>query len=67
MDGFPPDGSTAEKGNPQVLPRWLEIAEKTTMAGRRLDQIESDHVAALVVGSSPANTNNALRTLRRML
>jgi lysophospholipid acyltransferase (LPLAT)-like uncharacterized protein len=25
------------------------------------------HVAALVVGSSPANTNNALRTLRRML
>jgi len=32
------------------------------MAARRLDHITSDHVAELVVGSSPANTNNALRT-----
>jgi integrase len=44
-----------------------KLLEKTTIAGRRLDQIERHHVAALAVGSSPANTNNALRTLRRML
>ena len=37
------------------------------MAGRKLDHITEDHIATLVVGSSPANTNNALRTLRRML
>lgn len=41
--------------------------EKATIAGRRLDHIERHHVAALDVGISPANTNNALRTLRRML
>jgi len=33
----------------------------------RLDHIERHHIAALAVGTSPANTNNALRTLRRML
>jgi integrase len=41
--------------------------EKTSTAGRRLDHITADHVAALDIGNSPANTNNALRTLRRML
>lgn len=44
-----------------------KLLERTTIAARRLDHIECQHVAALVVGSSPANTNNALRTLRRML
>jgi hypothetical protein len=44
-----------------------KLLEKTTIAGRRLDHIERHHIAALVVGRSPANTNNALRTLRRML
>ena len=43
------------------------LLEKTSMAGRRLDHITPDHIASLTVGSSPANTNNALRTLRRML
>jgi integrase len=33
----------------------------------RLDQITTDDVLAVEVGSSPANTNNALRTIRRML
>jgi len=37
------------------------------MAGRRLDHITQDHIASRAVGSSPANTNNALRNLRRML
>jgi len=40
---------------------------QTSIAGRRVDHITRDHIALLVVGSSPANTNNALRTLRRML
>ena len=44
-----------------------KLLEKTTIAARRLDHIERHHIAALAVGSSPANTNNALRTLRRML
>ncbi len=33
----------------------------------RLDQITKDHVEALRFGSSAANVNCALRTLRRML
>ena len=44
-----------------------KLLQRTSMAGMRLDRITSDDVAALAVGSSPANTNNALRTLRRML
>src|SRR6185312_4878830 len=44
-----------------------KLLQNTSMAGRRLDQISHDHIASLAVGSSPANTNNALRTLRRML
>jgi hypothetical protein len=44
-----------------------KLLQRTCIAGLRLDRITSDDVAALVVGSSPANTNNALRTLRRML
>ena len=44
-----------------------KLLQMTRLAGLRLDRITSDDVAALAVGSSPANTNNALRTLRRML
>jgi integrase len=43
-----------------------KMLQRTTIAGRRIDQITSDH-ASVISGSSPANTNNALRTLRRML
>ena len=61
-------GSAAEGANQKVLPDRLETAGKErAWPGRRLDHITQDHIASLVVGSSPANTNNALRTLRRML
>jgi integrase len=43
-----------------------QILESTTVAGMKIDQIKADH-ALTITGSSPSNTNNALRTLRRML
>ena len=66
MDSLPTDRPPKEKTRKYYRVGW-KLLETTTMVGRRLDHIESDHVSALVVGSSPANTNNALRTLRRML
>lgn len=43
-----------------------QLLESTSIAGMKLDHITADH-ALTIAGSSPANTNNALRTLRRML
>ncbi len=43
------------------------LLESTKLVAMRLDQITADDVLATKVGSSPANTNNALRTVRRML
>ena len=43
------------------------LLESTKLISMRLDQITTDDVLAVEVGSSPANTNNALRTIRRML
>ena len=43
-----------------------QLLESTPVAGMKLDHITADH-ALTVEGSSAANTNNALRTLRRML
>lgn len=43
------------------------LLKSTKLASMRLDRIMADDVLATNVGSSPANTNNALRTLRRML
>lgn len=42
------------------------LLESTSIAGMKLDHITADH-ALTIGGSSAANTNNALRTLRRML
>jgi integrase len=42
------------------------ILQTTSISRMRLDQIIADH-ALTIAGKSPANTNNALRTLRRML
>lgn len=42
------------------------VLESTPIAGMKLDQITTDH-AFTIEGSSAAHTNNALRTLRRML
>jgi integrase len=44
-----------------------QLLESTKLISMRLDQITTDDVLAVEVGSSPANTNNALRTIRRML
>ncbi len=43
------------------------LLESSKLVSMRLDQITADDVLATKVGRSPANTNNALRTLRRML
>ena len=66
LAALPADRSPKEPTKKYYRTGW-KLLEKTSMAGRRLDQITQDHIDSLVVGSSPANTNNALRTLRRML
>jgi integrase len=43
------------------------LLERTKLAGMRIDRITEDDIRETAVGCSPANTNNALRTLRRML
>ena len=43
------------------------LLERTNVAGVRLDRITKDDAEALRFPGSPANGNNALRTLRRML
>ena len=45
---------------------WRMIQE-TGLAGMRLDRVTTDEVEAVRFKGSPANANNALRTLRRML
>src|SRR5664279_632235 len=66
LDALPADRPPKEPTRKYYRVGW-KLLERTSMAGRRLDHITQDHIASLVVGSSPANTNNALRTLRRML
>jgi hypothetical protein len=41
-----------------------QLLESTSIAGMKLDHITADN-ALTIEGSSAANTNNALRTLRR--
>ena len=43
------------------------LLSSTRLAGMRIDTITEDDIRATAVGSSPANANNAFRTLRRML
>lgn len=45
----------------------LRMIQETRLAGMRLDQITTDEVEAVRFSGSPANANNALRTVRRML
>jgi integrase len=66
LDALPADRPPKEATRKYYRMGW-KLLQKTSMAGRRLDHISQDHIASLVVGKSPANTNNALRTLRRML
>ena len=66
MGSLPTDRPPKEGTRKYYHVGW-KLLEKTTMAGRKVDHIERDDISALAVGSSPSNTNNALRTLRRML
>jgi len=66
MGSLPTDRPPKEGTRKYYHVGW-KLLEKTALAGRRIDHIERDHISALAVGSSPPNTNNALRTLRRML
>jgi len=59
-------GPSAEDANPWVLRVGWQLLESTSIAGMKLDHITADH-ALTIEGSSAANTDNALRTLRRML
>jgi integrase len=66
LGALPADRPPKEPTKRYYRTGW-KLLQKTSMAGRKLDYITQDHIALLAVGSSPANTNNALRTLRRML
>jgi integrase len=66
LDALPADRPPKEATKTYYRVGW-KLLERTTIVGRRLDRITADHIALLSVGTSPANTNNALRTLRRML
>ena len=66
LDSLPTD-RPPKPGTRKYYHVGWKLLERTTISGRRLDNIERHHIAALAVGSSPANTNNALRTLRRIL
>src|SRR5881392_2903827 len=61
-------GPYAETANPQVLPSGVATpgVHIHRRCEARSDLITADH-ALSIEGSSAANTNNALRTLRRML
>ena len=65
LDALPADRTPKGPTRKYYRMGW-KMLERTIIAGRRIDQITSDH-ASVISGSSPANTNNALRTLRRML
>ena len=65
LDALPDDRPPKPPTRKYYRVGW-KMLEQANIAGRRIDQITSDH-ASVISGSSPANTNNALRTLRRML
>lgn len=66
LDSLPADRTPKSPTRRYYRVGW-KMLQRTSIARRRIDQITSDHAAGLGIGSSPANTNNALRTLRRML
>jgi integrase len=65
LDSLPTDRPPKQPTRRYYRVGW-QILEPASLAGMRLDHITADH-ASTIEGSSPANTNNALRTLRRML
>jgi len=66
LDAIPEDRTPKPPTRGYYRTGW-NLLEKTKLAGMRLDRITTDIALATRVGSSPANTNNAFRTLSRML
>jgi integrase len=66
LDSLPTDRPPTKATRKYYRTGWRLLA-KTKLAGMRIDRITEDDIRETAVGSSPANTNNALRTLRRML
>jgi len=66
LNSLPTDRPPTEATKRYYRIGW-HLLEKTKLAGMRIDRIAEDDIRETAVGSSPANTNNALRTLRRML
>src|SRR5258708_17298085 len=65
LESLPTDRPPKEPTRRYYRVGW-QLLESTSIAGMKLDHITADH-ALTIEGSSAANTNNALRTLRRML
>jgi integrase len=66
LDSLPTDRPPIVATKKYYRTGW-RLVQATKLAGMRIDEITEDDLRATAVGSSPANTNNALRTLRRML
>ena len=64
--GWVESAALARKTRKYYTNGW-RLLSSTTIAGMHLDHITKDQVEALRFGSSAANVNCALRTLRRML
>ena len=64
--GWVESAALASKTRKYYTNGW-RLLSSTTIAGMHLDHISKDQVEALRFGSSAANVNCALRTLRRML
>jgi len=65
LESLPADRTPKETTRRYYRVGW-QLLESTSLTGMKLDHITADH-ALTVQGKSAANTNNALRTLRRML
>jgi len=66
LDALPQDRTPRPPTRKYYRVGW-HLLESTKLVSMRLDRITTDDVLTTKVGRSPANTNNALRTLRRML
>lgn len=65
LKSLPADRPPRESSRRYYRYGW-QLLEETPLAGMKLNHIKADD-ALTIEGSSPANTNNVLRTLRRML
>ena len=62
-----PEDRTPKPPTRRYYQTGWNLLKHTKLAGMRLDRITTDDALTTKVGSSPPNTNNAFRTLSRML